>query len=331
MNENNTFCDWDIIRHSYRNVHGYFSIVVCVFGSISNIFNICVLRTKEMRSPTNIILIGIAITELLQMLEYIPFIFHRHLLNSRNYVWHYTYSWAIFYKYHAMVSVTLHFISCCLTVLLSIWRYNFISKLHVQNICNSQKNTTFVILFMYLVCPIFCYPILRYSKIRAEEQLADQNGRMVLKHEKSGRNESELKTYPIYLVDVDDPHNVSFWIYAICLKLLPCILLAIFFSMIMSVLIKRNNKRKQRRKRLLSNYSLVGLNDNRNRHEIQIYKENQNDRTTMMLLIILLLFLITEIPLSVLGLIGAVLGKTFIEKCYAPLGKNIILIFVCIY
>lgn len=319
-----TYCNLALFRHHYRSVHGYLSLIVCIFGSIANVLNVCVLRTKEMQSPTNVILIGIAVTDLLLILEYFPFIYDRHLSSEIDYARHYTYSTAVWYRYHSMVSLTLHFISCCLVVVLSIWRYNFLSRLQVQNFCCSRRNTAIVILFIYIMCPLICYPSWAFSSIQKITQLVDEHGRMVLKHNQINNHNKLNMNETIYVVDMQNPELV-FWIYGICIKFLPCLLLSIFFYLILSILMRRN-QRRQRRKLLFNGNQLMDVNNRNKQENIQIYKENQNDQTTKMLLIILLLFLITQFPLSFIGLISAFYGKTFINECYNNLGKKKIII-----
>lgn len=63
----------------YRHAHGYVSLIVCVFGSIANLLNIAVLTRREMLSPTNAVLTGLAVADLLVMTEYIPFACHMYL------------------------------------------------------------------------------------------------------------------------------------------------------------------------------------------------------------------------------------------------------------
>lgn len=57
----------------YQGIHGYFSIVVCLFGILSNIINIVVLTRRSMSSPTNCILTAIAVADMLTMLSYLPY------------------------------------------------------------------------------------------------------------------------------------------------------------------------------------------------------------------------------------------------------------------
>lgn len=68
--------------HAYWDVHPYISLIICVFGILTNILNICVLRQEKMRTPINLILIGIAISDIITMADYVPFAFHFYILTD---------------------------------------------------------------------------------------------------------------------------------------------------------------------------------------------------------------------------------------------------------
>lgn len=54
----------------YAKYHGYVSIIICVFGTIANIFNIIVLTKKELAcAPINRILTGLAVADMLLMID----------------------------------------------------------------------------------------------------------------------------------------------------------------------------------------------------------------------------------------------------------------------
>ena len=71
---------------------------------------------------------------------------------------------------------------------------------------------------------------------------------------------------------------------------------------------------KRRKEKLLSKRKAANGGHGEGSHETA-------DRTTRMLLAVLLLFLITEFPQGILGLLSAVLGDEFFNRCYAPLGE----------
>ena len=58
-------------------------MLVCVFGTLFNLANILVLTHRDMRSPVNMILTGIAVADCLVMIEYIPFIMHMRRLTDK--------------------------------------------------------------------------------------------------------------------------------------------------------------------------------------------------------------------------------------------------------
>lgn len=93
-------CDLSSFHSYYSQLHGWISLLVCIFGSIANVLNILVLTRREMRSPTNIILTGLAIADLLVMIDYIPYVIHLYLYRrSRRDT--FTYGWTIFVLFHS--------------------------------------------------------------------------------------------------------------------------------------------------------------------------------------------------------------------------------------
>lgn len=323
---NNTFCDLEEFKKNYKeNVHGYLSLTVCVLGSIANIFNICVLRTKQMRSPTNFILTGLAVADLLVMIQYIPFTIHRNLPPKPLYYTHFNYSWALFYKFHSLFTLTLHFIACCLTIILAIWRYVYVSQLHHSKICSDQRKTFIVIVTTYIVCPMLCYPIFSTLEVKKYRQTCDLNGIIVLKEQLNKYNQSELKNETIFMLDHNDPSRLSIWFYTLLLKLLPCVLLSILSYKIIVALLET----RRRRVRLSTTcHPLEDVSAQRKPSCLQLYKETQADRTTKMLLTVLMLFLLTEFPQAIFGQISAIWPDFFLE-CYVPLGKfNTMIVYV---
>lgn len=101
------YCDLGSFQVAYKSVHGYLSLVVCVFGSVANVLNICVLSRKQMRWPTNLILTALALADLVVMLEYVPFVSHVYLRGRRASCRDYTYNWAVFTVFHALFTQVL--------------------------------------------------------------------------------------------------------------------------------------------------------------------------------------------------------------------------------
>ena len=67
----------------YEPVHGYLAITICLLGTFFNMINILVLTHKDMRTnPINLLLTGIAVADMMVMVEYIPFAIHMYLFQG---------------------------------------------------------------------------------------------------------------------------------------------------------------------------------------------------------------------------------------------------------
>jgi len=106
----------------YENYHGYVSLIVCAFGTITNVLNIIVLTRKDTRTaPINRILTGLATTDVLVMLEYIPFAIYKYLVLPECRI--FPYGLAVFVLFHMHFTQLFHTISIALTLTLAVWRY----------------------------------------------------------------------------------------------------------------------------------------------------------------------------------------------------------------
>lgn len=118
-------CDWliqDLALKYSQNYHGYVAIVVCLFGIVANVLTVAVLTRKDMAcAPINRILTGIAVADMLLMVEYTSFAYYYYieLPGKMNF----PYWGAAFILFHANFTQVLHTISICLTLALAVWRY----------------------------------------------------------------------------------------------------------------------------------------------------------------------------------------------------------------
>ena len=130
INENTCYCNGTMrnIATGYRNVHGYVSLFVCIFGTLANSINIAVLTRREMKTaPFTYILTWLAVTDMMLMIEYIPFALYNNMyMDPESKMARFSYSGAIFMLIHTHLSQVLHTMSICLTLTLAFWRHNAI-------------------------------------------------------------------------------------------------------------------------------------------------------------------------------------------------------------
>ncbi|XP_026744844.1 sex peptide receptor-like [Trichoplusia ni] len=309
-----------MFQRAYVKIHGYIALIICLLGCAANSVNIAVLSRKEMISSTNSILTGLAVADLLVMIDYIPFALHIYTnicaqLNKD------TYAWAVFVYFHSIFSQTFHTISIWLTITLAVWRFIAI-KFPQKNrtLCN-KKNTNIAIAVAYAVCPILCLPIYFAMKIQ-EITPSSRNG-----HENGTLNDTDVRNtstssepvYAIVMTDNNDLLTAIFWIYSVFIKLIPCVVLSI-----LSVLLILKMKSSDRRRQKLLKKSAITTNEG---EKARLNDDGgkrggggRTDRTTRMLVALLGLFLATELPQALFGLLTAIAPHLF-QVCYYAFGE----------
>uniref|UniRef100_A0A2S2NBN3 G-protein coupled receptors family 1 profile domain-containing protein n=2 Tax=Schizaphis graminum TaxID=13262 RepID=A0A2S2NBN3_SCHGA len=106
----------------FREVHGYVSLFLCLFGALANALNIAVLTRKDLAgSPINRILCGLALADLALMVEYTPFTCYMYLTTAKKE--EFSHVGAVYVLLHTYVSQVLHTTSIALTLVLAMWRY----------------------------------------------------------------------------------------------------------------------------------------------------------------------------------------------------------------
>lgn len=311
------YCDLQTFSRSYQKVHGPLSLFVCFFGSIANILNIRVLTSREMRGPTNLILTGLAVSDLLVMLEYIPFSYNNYIdVEKKTFCSHFTYESAVFTKFHAIYSQMFHFTSCCLTIVLAIWRYLAIKNPNSGKYWCEWRKTLIVITITYLVCPSICCPLFFSYNISSLSVKCDVNGRII---DNDVSSSDEINREIIYITNyVENYKALSFCIYSVVIKLVPCLLLTHLSIRLIILLFET----KKRRKMLMTpDIHLQIIRQGEPIINRRMDKDKQADRTSAMLVAVLILFLLTEFPQAILGFLSATKGEQFESECYVMLGK----------
>ncbi|XP_025201635.1 sex peptide receptor-like isoform X2 [Melanaphis sacchari] len=333
----------------YVHYHGYASLLVCAFGSVANVLNIAVLTRKEMVSPTNAILTGLAVADLLVMVEYVPFAYHMYL-RPTNYprADRFSYNWSLFVLLHSDFSQAFHTISIWLTVTLAVWRYVAVVHPQLNRIWCRMETTLSAIALGYVVCPIICIPSYLSFNLFSRVETLDANGNRPAAALQSalrrahnstdvhnghsnggggsgsgggsggggGGNGSHggggpLRNVTLYYVNVSDLATSTYLadINFWVYSVVIKIIPCVALTVLSLRLICALLEAKHRRAKLTGS----------GRKSAE--KERQTDRTTRMLLAVLMLFLITEFPQGILGLLTLLLGKRFFQDCYQNMGE----------
>lgn len=297
-----------------------------------------------MRSPTNAILTGLAIADLLVMIDYIPFAYYNnillHLHVSREIIFTYSASWYILF--HSIFAQICHTISIWLTVTLAVWRFIAVSFPQKNRLWCGMTTTIIAIASSYVVCPFFGIPLYLTHSIRPSIEVLDEHGQLIRPpiNYSNANGHHNVTVYKVDHSEIVYRHpvflNLNLWIYSILIKLIPCVALTLLSWRLIAALLEAKRRRKQLTS--CSNGMKTFVNgkavEDLRKHNKTIEKEKQTDRTTKMLLAVLLLFLITELPQGILGLLCVILeSKPFMKECYLKLGELIhemLFLFFCV-
>ncbi|KAK3704962.1 hypothetical protein RRG08_017754 [Elysia crispata] len=309
----------------YAAYHGYLSLFVCMCGIVTNTFNVTVLTRRHMRTPVNQILTGLAVSDIITMLSYVPFAIHFYCLHSttvsspeKN-----SRGWMSFFLFHINLTIATHTVSIWLCVLLAIVRY-----LHIRSPTRASSvrlrrisQTRYLVLGTYILPPLVMIPNYLTNELKAQAWinpltaaegdpgLGTLGGNTEISVNTSSPASEANRT--IYVLEAlrlgtnnTDPLVLTnVWMYAILAKLIPCALMFVFGSLL---LYQMRVKIKQRK-----DFLKVSASNNHKLHE--------HSRTTKMLITVIVLFLITELPQGVLIVLSACRSGFFMDV-YIPLG-----------
>ncbi|KAK6176519.1 hypothetical protein SNE40_014787 [Patella caerulea] len=274
---------------SFSIFHGYASIVVCIFGVCTNIFNITILTRRDMRTPTNIILSWLAVADILTMLPYIPFAIHFYCPNSPPFIApeKYSYKWILYMLFVINSAATTHTISNWLGVSLSFFRFLQMRSTSRGPLAKERRITQvkIVTVIIYLTSCMILVP--NYLTNEIESHPGPRN----------------TTIYRVKSNETDGLVVINFVIYAVVAKVVPCLLMIVFSG---SLVYTVSYKNRHRRKRLAA----AGKKSKR---------DTRQTTTTRMLLVVIVLFLLTELPQGIMILVSASIPH-FYDNVYSLLG-----------
>ena len=309
---NHTPSSLDSFSTWYKSIHGYASLVVCLLGIALNFFNIIVLTRKHMLSSTNSILTALAVSDFIIMLVYIPTSFKFYCILGFTYGLSgnctplgYDYFWTAYVLFFINFTVTMHSISIWLTVLLAFFRYIYICHNKLGKKLCTRQNTYIAIVLVFLFCVILCLPSYLVSAIEEIDYITN------ITNQTTSLNCTK-RLYNLTNSNLDRRTNglifrITFIIQAFCVKLMPCLLLIVFSSLLIhSIHIATlNNKR------------LMALG----RKTQENFKVQEHRRTNIMLVLVCSLFVASEFPQGLVALFSIIFESTnFHSNVYMKLG-----------
>ena len=268
-------------------VYGYISPILVVFTIITNCLVCVVLLKRNMRSPTNTMLVAMAISDMLTGVWPVPcFIFFYQMGHYKEWV---PFNWCfIYFVLTDYLPTIFHTASIWLTVALAMQRYICV--------CHSLKAKRWCTIPNVLKCVAIIYllsVLAHFCRFLESEYISVTAPSRINPSVNVSACQSQFR--PFVENHQNIIFNVYFWVRVIFIHFVPCTSLVVLNWML--IIAMRNAQR--RRKQLLK--------QNR-RSESRNLKES--NCTTMMLVLVVGVFLIVELPLGIYFII-MIIDNTF--------------------
>lgn len=291
-------------RYGFQHIYGYLGIIVCIFSILINCCNTVVLSRSHMITPTNRILLCIAVSDLCISLMILPQLIFFYQIETKKISNNGALSlgWTIFYAVSFLGTLTLHTFSVWLCVLLGIFRWfiiRYYPSYHVKRYFGVKRVgvAIFCILVAVMLVLTPYYTSLNIKPIQVTT-LTQNSTPLYDAFDEGGSNESEMiqttsgKNYTGYRISGNAADQRLVILVGTFAKVVPSLISLLFSCLIMSTLQSANMRRKSltQEGHILPAYPSRCLGRRRSTHR----------RTTCMLVCIMFLFTAVELPQGVL-------------------------------
>lgn len=275
-------------------LNGYIAPVLILLTLVTNSLVIVVLMKKHMRSPTNVLLAGMAFSDMMTGVIPLPiFIYFFSVGHYRDYV---PREWCMAYRMlYDNIPTVFHTASIWLTVGLAVQRYIYI--------CHSLQARTWCTIPNVLRGTVIVYLVAFLSQLT---KFIDFTVETIPVQSRVDLNRSfvgcDLALKPWAAQNMTVYFNIYFWFRIIFIHLVPCTSLVVLNGL----LIYAMRKAQKRRLQLL-----------KQNKKSESRKLKESNCTTLMLVAVVGLFLLVEFPLGIIMTLY-VTDNTFNLKLFSP-------------
>nr|XP_022910723.1 sex peptide receptor [Onthophagus taurus] len=273
-------------------MYGYIMPFLLIITIVANTLIVIVLSKKHMKSPTNVVLMAMAICDMCTLLFPAPWLIYMYTLgNHSKPLWPIgaCYSWFVM---HEVIPNLFHTASIWLTLALAVQRYIYV--------CHAPMAIKLCTLPNVYKCLTY---IMIVAAIHQGTRLTEEDYKSVVIEWNNQRVHVCNKTTAAWIRDYiteDIYYSVYYLFRVIFVHLIPCIALVVLNFLLFRAL----KQAQQRRDQLLSNKN----------QKSECRKLRDSNCTTLMLIVVVTVFLIVEIPLAVVTLLHVLSSSVSVLK-----------------
>ncbi|KAJ8922210.1 hypothetical protein NQ315_004147 [Exocentrus adspersus] len=282
-------------------LYGYIVPFLLVITIVANTLIVVVLSKRHMRTPTNVVLMAMALCDMFTLLVPSPWLIYMYTFGN-----HYKPLWPVSLCYawnvmHEIIPNMFHTASIWLTLALAVQRYIYVCHAPMARKLCTLNNVYRCLIIILLVAAL--HQGSRFFEIKFETVNATWHNETV--HVCSRRRTSWVKAYEnIYFI-------TYFTFRVFFVHLIPCVALVI-----LNVLLFRALRQAQKRRDIL-------LSSKKNQ-KTECKKLRDSNCTTLMLIVVVSVFLIVEVPLAVVTILHIV-SSSLIEFLNYDVANTLIL------
>ncbi|CAH8873447.1 unnamed protein product [Trichobilharzia szidati] len=347
-NSNNYTCidyEWlEVFRQNYLRIHVYLCLILCPVGVIANTLNVVVLCQPRLRSPTNLLLTILAVSDGFVMFLYVIFAYF--YLKTQIVTDGMSKGYAQVLLVNLVLQHLFHAFSAWIIVAVAIFRLIYIKAgVRAAIYCNTVR-AWIAVLSVSISSVLLTIPFMIAHQVRAKSGDRPTVPINSVNKTKDYTLNNHLESVELYEVDYTTNESLSFilfWNSAILVKALPILIMTTVSAALISSI-----RESEKRYRILRRYRnckefqatlettrvesfINNANDNANstnRHRPKSNSHHESyaggrsaNQTTYMLLTIIILYIVTYLPQSALLLLNNFQGDCFRRNVYDALGE----------
>lgn len=296
-------------------IYGYAMPLILAVTFLSNILIIIVLSKKHMRSPTNLVLMSMAISDLLTVIFPAPWYFYIYTLGNVEPITNRETG----YAYEAMLEnmpQIFHTASIWLTLCLAVQRYIYVCHAPIARTWCTMVKTRKAIAWIFVMA--FLHQTTRFFDKKFEDMTIEYP---ICSGEFINICKVSFADWVVYDVSMDWYFITFWWFRVLFVHLIPCVSLVI-----LNILLFRTMKEAERkRERLLNCKQKVLKGESRESKKLR-----DSNCTTLMLIVVITVFLAVELPLGIITIMHIMSSTIYDFLNYDLVKSTILIVNLCI-
>ncbi|CAB4068330.1 Sex peptide receptor [Lepeophtheirus salmonis] len=297
-------------------IYGYIMPIILAVTFLSNILIIIVLSKKQMKSPTNLVLMSMAISDLLTVIFPAPWYLYIYTMGNVE-----TFNnKETGYAYETMLETMpqiFHTASIWLTLALALQRYIYVCHASIARVWCTLEKTKKAIAGIFFVA--FLHQTTRFFDKKFED--------MTIEYPVCSNNyisicKVSFADWVVQDVSLNGYFITFWWFRVLFVHLIPCVSLVI-----LNILLFRTMKEAEKKRERLLHCKQKAASKGESKESKKLRDSNC---TTLMLIVVITVFLAVELPLGIITILHTMSSTIYDFLDYGFVKSIVLIVNLCI-